>query len=199
MPLPDFSPPGAPSGLVRAPADARRTASYPCCSTEDVAMRTYDFAPLWRSSVGFDRLFDLINDTQRLEGQDNYPPYDIVRTDENTYRISLALAGFSPDEITITAQQNKLTVAGSKAEPKAGSKPEHEYLHQGISARTFERHFNLEDHVEVEGASFENGLLQIELARKIPEAMKPRRVEISAGASTPKTEKLETVDQVQAA
>lgn len=162
-------------------------------------MRNYDFAPLWRSSVGFDRLFDLINDTQRLDAQDNYPPYDIVRTGENAYRISVALAGFGPDEISITAQQNRLTVAGSKAEHRAGSTPEHEYLHQGISARPFERQFNLEDHVEVEGASFENGLLQIELARKIPEAMKPRRIEIGAGASTRKTEKMKTVDQVRAA
>jgi molecular chaperone IbpA len=161
---------------------------------EDVAMRTYDFAPLWRSSVGFDRLFDLINDTQLLDAQDSYPPYDIVRTGENAYRISVALAGFTPDEISITAQQNRLTVAGNKAEHKAGPTPEHEYLHQGISAQ-----FNLEDHVEVEGASFENGLLQIELARKIPEAMKPRRIEIGAGASTRKTDKMKTVDQVRAA
>jgi molecular chaperone IbpA len=159
-------------------------------------MRTYDFAPLWRSSVGFDRLFDLINDTQRLEGQDNYPPYDIVRIGENAYRISLALAGFSPDEINITAQQNRLTVSGNKAEHKNNGP---EYLHQGIAARSFERQFNLEDHVEVEGASFENGLLQIELARKIPEAMKPRRVEIGAGGSPRKTEKLKAVDQGQAA
>ena len=158
-------------------------------------MRTYDFAPLWRSSVGFDRLFDLINDTQRLDAQDSYPPYDIVRTGENAYRISVALAGFSPDEISITAQQNRLTVAGSKAEHT----PEHEYMHQGIAARPFERQFNLEDHVEVEGAAFENGLLQIELARKIPEAMRPRRIEISAGASTREREKLKTVEQVQAA
>ena len=92
--------------------------------------------------IGF---FDLINDTQRLDAQDNYPPYDIVRTGENAYRISLALAGFSPDEISITAQQNRLT--GSKAEHT----PEHEYMHQGIAARPFERQFNLEDHVEVEG------------------------------------------------
>jgi molecular chaperone IbpA len=162
-------------------------------------MRTYDFAPLWRSSVGFDRLFDLIHDTQRLEAQDSYPPYDIVRTGENTYRIFVALAGFSPDEISITAQQNRLTVAGSKAEHKAGPAPDHEYFHQGISARPFERQFNLEDHVEVEAASFENGLLQIELARKIPEAMKPRRVEIGAGASPRKMEKTKTVDQVRAA
>src|SRR5712671_4129278 len=125
-------------------------------------MRTYDFAPLWRSSVGFDRLFDLINDTQRLDAQDNYPPYDILRTGDNAYRISLALAGFSPDEITITAQQNRLTVAGMKTDPNGGQTPQHDYLHQGISVRSFERQFNLEDPVEVEGASFDNGLLQIE-------------------------------------
>jgi len=164
---------------------------------EDVAMRTYDFSPLWRSSVGFDRLFELINDTQRLDAQDNYPPYDITRTGENTYRISVALAGFASDEISVTAQQNRLTVAGSKAEHKAGASREHEYLHQGISARAFERQFNLEDHVEVEGASFENGLLQIELARKIPEAMKPRQIEI--GTSSHKAEKMKMVEQMRAA
>jgi len=158
-------------------------------------MRTYDFAPLWRSSVGFDRLFDLINDTQRLDAQDNYPPYDIVRTGDDTYRISLALAGFSPDEISITAQQNKLTVQGSKAEHQ--SRPEHEYLYQGISARPFERQFNLEDHVEVDRASFENGLLQIDLARKIPEAMKPRRIDI--GTSARKPDKMQAVEQLRAA
>jgi molecular chaperone IbpA len=162
-------------------------------------MRTYDFAPLWRSSVGFDRLFDLINDTQRLDGQDNYPPCDIVRTSENTYRISLALAGFSPEEITITAQQNKLTVAGGKTEPEGGQTLEHDFLHRGISARSFERQFNLEDHVEVERASFENGLLQIELARKIPEAMKPRRIEIVGNSSARRPEKMKTVEQVRAA
>jgi molecular chaperone IbpA len=160
-------------------------------------MRTYDFAPLWRSSVGFDRLFDLINDTQRLDAQDNYPPYDIVRTGDDAYRISLALAGFSPDEITITAQQNRLTVQGSKAEPSSGPRPEQEYLYQGISARPFERQFNLEDHVEVDRASFENGLLQIELVRKVPEAMKPRRIDI--GTSVRKPEKMKTVEQVRAA
>jgi molecular chaperone IbpA len=161
-------------------------------------MRTYDFAPLWRSSVGFDRLFDLINETQRLDAQDNYPPYDIVRTGDDRYRISLALAGFAPDEITITAQQNKLTVVGDRADRKNGTSPEHEYLYQGISARPFERQFNLEDHVEVEGAAFENGLLQVELARKIPEAMKPRQIEIG-GTGTRKTERMKTVEQVRAA
>ena len=161
-------------------------------------MRTYDFAPLWRSSVGFDRLFDLINDTQRLDSQDNYPPYDIVRTGEDTYRISLALAGFSPEELTITAQQNKLTIAGRKADQDSAPTPEDEYLYQGISARPFERQFNLEDHVEVEKASFENGLLQVELARKIPEAMKPRRIDIGTGQQGRKPDKTKTIDQVRA-
>jgi molecular chaperone IbpA len=140
-------------------------------------MRTYDFAPLWRSSIGFDRLFDLINDTQRLESQDNYPPYDIVRTGEDSYRIALAVAGFAPEDITITAQQNKLTIAGRKPE-SAKASPNREVLYQGISARPFERQFGLDDHVEVRGAWYENGLLQVDLVRKIPEAMKPRRIEI---------------------
>jgi molecular chaperone IbpA len=162
---------------------------------EDVAMRTYDFAPLWRSSIGFDRLFDLINDTQQLDTQDNYPPYDIVRTGEDTYRISLALAGFAPDEIAITAQQNKLTITGRKAEHEQ-TKSDKQFLYQGISARAFERQFNLEDHVEVEQASFENGLLQIKLVRKIPEAMKPRRIEIRSGKEQRKSDK--SIDHVRA-
>lgn len=135
-------------------------------------MRNYDFTPLWRSSIGFDRLFDLIN-TQVPENQDGYPPYDIVRTGEDSYRISLAIAGFAPDDITITAQQNLLTVAGRKVH-----NPDHEYIYQGVSARAFERRFSLADHVEVASASQENGLLQIELVRQVPETMKPRRIEI---------------------
>jgi molecular chaperone IbpA len=165
-------------------------------------MRTYDFAPLWRSSIGFDRLFDLLNDTQRLESQDNYPPYDIVRTGEETYRISLALAGFSPDDITVTAQQNMLTVAGRRPEQaaqKSGLKAGHEYLYQGIAAREFERQFSLEDHVEVENASFENGLLQIDLVRRIPEAMKPRRIEIGTGKTVGKTDQGRTIEHIRAA
>jgi molecular chaperone IbpA len=169
----------------------------PMLLKEDVAMRTYDFAPLWRSSVGFDRLFDLINDTQRLESQDNYPPYDIVRTGEDTYRIALALAGFAPDEVTITAQQNKLTIAGRKVDHDSRPGPQ-EFLYQGISARPFERQFNLEDHVEVERASFENGLLQVELARKVPEAMKPRRIGIETGAQAGSANRSKTIDQVRA-
>jgi molecular chaperone IbpA len=159
-------------------------------------MRTYDFAPLWRSSIGFDRVFDQINNTELLEGQDNYPPYDIVRTGEETFRISLALAGFSPDDITITAQQNLLTVAGRKT---SNQKADQDYLYQGISARAFERKFSLADHVEIESAALENGLLQIELARKVPEAMKPRRVEIATGKETRKGDTARTVEQVRIA
>ena len=99
-------------------------------------MRTFDFAPLWRSTIGFDRLFDLMNETQRLEA-DNYPPYDVLRTGEDSYRINLAVAGFSPDEISITAQQNKLTIAGRKME--GAPRIDQEVLYQGISARPFER------------------------------------------------------------
>ena len=151
-------------------------------------MRTYDFAPLWRSTIGFDRLFDLLDETQR-GSEDNYPPYNIERLGEDRYQISLALAGFSPDEMTVTAEQNVLTIEGRKAE-----KDQHEYLYQGISARPFKRQFNLADHVQVRGATFENGLLRIELYREIPEAMKPRRIEISGGGATAKV-----IDQARAA
>ena len=140
-------------------------------------MTTLDLAPLWRSTVGFDRLFDLIDETARWSGADNYPPYNIERTGEDHYQISLALAGFSPDDVTITAEQNVLTVEGRKAE-----NGEHQYLYQGISARPFRRVFNLADYVEVKNASFEGGLLKIDLVREVPEAMKPRRIAIgSAG------------------
>ena len=143
-------------------------------------MRTYDFAPLWRSTIGFDRLFDLLDETQRA-AEDNYPPYNIERLGEDRYQISLALAGFSPDEIAITAEQNVLTVEGRKAD-----KEQREYLYQGISARPFRRQFNLADYVQVKGASFDNGLLRVELFREIPEAMKPRRIPIG-GMTQPTT------------
>lgn len=143
----------------------------------------FDFAPLWRSSIGFDRLFDLINETQRLEA-DNYPPYDVLRTGEDRYRINLAIAGFSADEITITAQQNKLTISGRKLETTPAGDPD--VLYRGISARPFERNFNLDDHVEVQGASYDNGLLQVDLVRHVPEAMKPRKIAIRTGADQPK-------------
>ena len=132
---------------------------------------------LWRSTVGFDRLFDLIDESARWTGEENhYPPYNIERTGEDQYQISLALAGFTSDEVSITAEQNVLTVKGRKAE-----KREHQYLYEGISARPFRRLFNLADYVEVKAASFEGGLLKIDLVRQVPEAMKPRRIAINAG------------------
>ncbi len=140
-------------------------------------MRTYDFSPLWRSTVGFDRLFDLINN-EIPNVQDTYPPYDIVRTGEESYRITLALAGFMPEQVTVTAQQNRLTITGTKLENRNGRQ---DYIYQSIAARPFERNFSLADHVEVEGATFDNGLLHVDLVRKVPEAMKPRRIEIGAG------------------
>ncbi len=152
-------------------------------------MRTYDFSPLWRSTVGFDRLFDLINnDIPNVH--DTYPPYDILRTGEESYRITLALAGFTPEQVTVTAQQNRLTVTGTKAENGNGKQ---DYIYQSIAARPFERNFSLADHVEVEGAAFDNGLLHIDLARKVPEAMKPRRIEISSGPATVKDTKTRAI------
>jgi molecular chaperone IbpA len=141
-------------------------------------MRTFDFSPLWRSTVGFDRLFDLINN-ELPHTQDTYPPYDIVRTGEESYRISIALAGFTPEQITITAQQNRLTVAGAR-----GDNGKLDYIYQSIAARAFERHFSLADYVEVAGATFENGLLHVDLVRRVPEAMKPRSIKIGNSVGT---------------
>jgi molecular chaperone IbpA len=143
-------------------------------------MRTYDFSPLSRSTVGFDRLFDLINELPHV--QDAYPPYDIVRTGEESYRISIALAGFTPEQLTVTAHQNRLIVTGSKRD-----NGRQDYIYQSIATRAFERHFSLADFVEVAGARFENGLLHIDLVRRVPEAMRPRRIEIvghSLGTNT---------------
>ena len=136
-------------------------------------MRTYDFAPLFRSTIGFDRLFDLAETAQR-GAEEGYPPYNIERLAEDRYLITLAVAGFSPDEISITAEQNVVTIEGGKTE-----KTEREFLYRGISTRHFKRQFNLADYVQVKDAAFDNGLLKIELVREIPEAMKPRRIAIN--------------------
>jgi molecular chaperone IbpA len=146
-------------------------------------MRTIDPTSLWRTTVGFDRLFNLIDESTRWAGEDNYPPYNIERTGEDHYRISLALAGFTPDEVTVTAEQNVLTVEGRKAD-----KEERQYLYQGISARPFKRVFNLADHVEAKAATFEDGLLKIALVREVPEAMKPRRIAINGKPDNQKIE-----------
>jgi len=148
-------------------------------------MRTVDFAPLWRSTVGFDRLFDLIESAQG-GAEDTYPPYNIERTGENRFHISLAVAGFSPDEIAITAEQNVVAVEGTKR-----NREDREFLYRGISYRPFKRQFSLADYVQVKGASFDNGLLTIELVREIPEAMKPRRIAIN-GQAPASVQKIET-------
>ncbi len=139
-------------------------------------MRTaYDFSPLYRSVIGVDRMADLIETAMRSGGESNYPPYDIEKTGEDSYRITLAAAGFSPDEMEIVAQPNMLVVAGRKAKEEEGRN----FLHRGIAGRDFERRFELADYVVVKGAAYANGVLSVDLAREVPDAMKPRRVEIS--------------------
>jgi molecular chaperone IbpA len=142
-------------------------------------MRTFDFSPLWRSTIGFEHLADLVDASLRQAADDNYPPYNIEHSSEDRYRIILALAGFAPDDVSVTAEQNTLTIEGKKT-----GQDEHQYLYQGIAARPFRRVFNLADYVQVKDASFKDGLLTIELAREVPEAMKPRRIAINGvGAS----------------
>ena len=135
-------------------------------------MRTFDFSPFARNAIGFETLFDRLND-RSSDNSESYPPYDIVRKGEDAFQINLALAGFAPDDITVTSEASQLTVTGKKPENQ-----QTEYLYQGISARAFERRFNLADYIEVENASFENGLLHVNLVRRVPERMKPRRIEI---------------------
>ena len=149
-------------------------------------MRHVDFSPLYRSTVGFDRLFTMLDTLGQPDNGQSYPPYNIERTAEDAYRISMAVAGFSDDEISIEAHRNVLTIKGEKTEEKDENT---QFLHRGIAARAFERRFQLADHVEVNGAALKNGLLHIDLKRNIPEEMKPRRIEIvSAPAQTKQIE-----------
>lgn len=141
-------------------------------------MRTIDYSPLYRSTVGFDRLFSLLDNMTQPENGQSYPPYNIERTGEDSYRITMAVAGFSEEEISIEAKQNALTVTAEKTDSKDENT---EVLFQGIAARSFERRFQLADHVEVREASLKNGLLHIDLVREIPEAMKPRKISIKNG------------------
>ncbi|MBZ9761481.1 Hsp20 family protein [Mesorhizobium sp. CA8] len=149
---------------------------------------TFDFSPLFRSSIGFDRMLNALETASRIETVDNWPPYDIAKTADDDYRITMAVAGFSQDELAITQEQNMLMVSGQKAGEDKG-----EYLHRGIAGRAFQRRFELADHVKVVGASLVNGLLTIDLKREIPEEMKPRRIEIAADSATLKgtTKKIE--------
>jgi molecular chaperone IbpA len=148
-------------------------------------MRTYDFSPLWRSSIGFDRLIDYVDAAQRA-GQDNYPPYNVERLDADRYQIALAVAGFAPEEIAVTAEHNVVTIEGQKKEE--GSR---DYLYRGIAVRPFKRQFNLADYVQVRSATFDDGMLRIDLVREVPEAVKPRRIQINGRASR-SVEQLET-------
>ncbi len=136
-------------------------------------MRSYDLTPLYRTSVGFDRLSRLMDSALTLDGQKTYPPYNIVKRSDNEYRITLAVAGFSEDELELVTQNNTLTVKG-----RSEAENDFEYLHRGIAGRAFERRFQLADHVEVTGAELVNGLLHIELRREIPEILKPRHISI---------------------
>ena len=136
----------------------------------------FDFAPFRRSTVGFDRLFELLENSASGQSQDNYPPFDLVKLGDNQFRISLAVAGFTQDEIDITAHQNQLIVSGQKREDDGAT-----YIHRGIANRSFERRFGLADHITVTGADLRDGLLSIELTREIPEAMKPRKIDIGRG------------------
>ena len=142
-------------------------------------MRTFDLAPLYRSTVGFDRLFSMLDGFDTAPG---YPPYNIERTGENDYRISVAVAGFGDDELTIEAKENTLTIKGEKQVKQDNNG---EVLYQGIAARAFERQFQLADYVQVKGANLENGLLHVELVREIPEAKKPRQIAIGNGGAKP--------------
>jgi molecular chaperone IbpA len=151
-------------------------------------MRTaFDFAPFRRSTVGFDRLFDMLENNTFGQGQENYPPFDLIKLGDNDYRIELAVAGFKPDEIDITAQQNVLLVSGRKKDEAEGK--DNNYVYRGIATRSFERRFALADHIQVRGADLKDGLLAIELKREIPEAMKPKK--ISIGRTEPKLETIE--------
>ena len=146
-------------------------------------MTAYDFSPLYRSAIGIDRLASLMENALRADNQPSYPPYNIELVDENSYRITMAVAGFSQDEIEIEVENDTLTVAASKAKEEGARR----YLHQGIAARSFKRQFQLADHVKVNAARLENGLLHIDLQREVPEALKPRRIAIEGGEPTGRT------------
>ncbi len=148
-------------------------------------MRQFDLAPLYRNTVGFDRLFSMLDQLVSVDTTPSYPPYNIERTGENAYRISVAVAGFNDQDLSIEVKENTLTLRGEKnvSEEKKG-----DVLYQGIAARTFERRFQLADGVQVTGAALENGLLHVDLVRQIPEAKKPRQIPISSGRKAPTIE-----------
>ena len=144
---------------------------------EDIFMRTLDFAPLYRATVGFDQIADMMDRVLTTEGaQPSYPPFNIEKLDDDSYRISIAVAGFSENDLSVEVRENALIVSARKAEDDGA----HSYLHRGIATRAFERRFHLADHVQVTGASHVDGMLQIDLVREVPEALKPRQISISS-------------------
>lgn len=146
-------------------------------------MRSYDLSPLYRSTIGFDRLFSLLDQVSGVEnGNSTYPPYNIERTGENAYRITVAVAGFTDKDLSIEVKENTLAIRGEKQASASDSAAS--MLYQGIAARTFERRFQLADHVEIRGAALEHGLLHVDLVRTIPETLKPRTIPIATGAKT---------------
>jgi molecular chaperone IbpA len=155
-------------------------------------MRHVDFSPLYRSTVGFDRLFTMLDSLGQPDSGTSYPPYNIERTGEDSYRISMAVAGFSDDEIDIESHRNVLTVKGERKEETKGEGSE--IIYRGIASRAFERRFQLADHVEVSGATLKNGLLHIDLKRNVPEELKPRKIAISAAPGTAKQIEAATVN-----
>ena len=136
----------------------------------------FDFSPFRRSTVGFDRLFDLLENSAAGQSGDGYPPFDLVQLDDNSYRINLAVAGFRKDEIDVTAQQNLLIVSGRRQDDDGAG-----FIHRGIATRSFERRFGLADHVQVRSADLKDGLLSIDLVREVPEAMRPRKISLGGG------------------
>ncbi len=148
-------------------------------------MRQYDLSPLYRSTVGFDRLFNMLDQVAASDAVAGYPPYNIERTGEHDYRVSVAVAGFAESDLSIESRENTLTIRGSR-DVHAAQGAKREVLHQGIAARSFERRFQLADHVQVVGASLENGLLHVDFVREIPEAQKPRQIAISKATPAPR-------------
>ena len=144
-------------------------------------MRAFDFSPLYRSTVGFDRMVSMLDQLSGVEGSvPSYPPYNIERTNENAYRISVAVAGFTDADLSIETKEDRLTIRGEKQ--TSGEETTRDVLYQGIAARSFERSFQLADYVKVNGASLENGLLHVDLVREIPEAMRPRSIPIASSS-----------------
>ena len=155
-------------------------------------MNSFDFSPLFRSTIGFDRLARMVDSATRVDSAQSYPPYNIEKTGEDAYRLTMAVAGFSQNELDITVHENTLFVSGkAQAENDGGGR----YLHRGIARRAFERRFSLADHIKVAGASLDNGLLHVDLVREVPEAMKPRQIKINGGEPT----RPQVVEQKQAA